>query len=160
MKYGILVLNGPGLSDLRDYDPGTFGELTLRGIRDACSERCESLGLALDFRQTEDEDELLRWIGKDSKDFDGVVLNPVAYSKSGTLAHTGYRQSTAAIAGVKKPAVVVHIGNIFAESFEHSGSADEPAGAAGFVCGLGLHGYVLAIRAIAHRLGIQAAPGA
>lgn len=160
MKHSILVLNGPGLEDLRDDDGDTDRDLTLAEIRDACARLCESLELELDFRQTEDQDEMRRWIGKDSRDFDGIILNSFGCSRASTVTYPAYRPAVEMIAGLKKPIVEVHINNIFSEGPEITEPAHEPGIDMGLVCGLGLHGYLLAIRAIAHRLGVKEAPGA
>jgi 3-dehydroquinate dehydratase-2 len=156
-KHKILILNGPGLADLSDYDGNTYQGLTLAGIRDACEKLCESLGIELEFRQTEDQEEMFRWIAKDSEDFDGVIINPVGYSRAATVAYPIYRSAIQMIALLKKPVVEVHINNIFSQSAEITQPVHEPEGDMGFVCGLGLHSYLLAIRAIARRIGIAEA---
>lgn len=153
MKNSILVLNGPGLADLGDYDGKACRGSTLTGIRDACEGLCESLALKLDFRQTEDPDEMFRWIAKDSEDFDGVIINPVGCSRDSTVGHPVYRSAIHMIASLKMPVIEIHVNNIFSQGGEITRPVHEPAGDRGFVCGLGLHGYLLAIRALAHRLG-------
>lgn len=153
MKNRILVLNGPGLADPSDFDGRACRGLTLAGIRDACEGLCESLALKVDFRQTEDQEEMFRWIAKDSEEFDGVIINPVGCSRESTVAHPVYRSAIHMIAALKKPVIEIHINNIFSQGSEISRPVHEPAGDRGFVCGLGLHGYLLAIRAMARRLG-------
>lgn len=157
MRQKILILNGPGLADLSDYDGNAYPGLTLAGIRDACEKLCETLGLDLDFRQTEDQDEMFRWIAKDSEDFDGVIINPVGYSRAATAAFPAYRSAMQMITLLEKPVIEVHINNIFSQSAEITQPVHEPEGEMGFVCGLGLHSYLLAIRAIARRIGIAEA---
>jgi 3-dehydroquinate dehydratase-2 len=151
MAYKILVLNGPGLADLSDYDGNTYKGLTLDKIRDACSVLCSELGIELDFRQTEDQDEMFRWIAKDSEAFDGVIMNPVGYSRAATVAFPVYRSAIQMIALLKKPVVEVHINNIYSQSAEITQPVHEPQGDMGFVCGLGINSYLLGIKAIARK---------
>lgn len=157
MTHKILVLNGPGLGDLSDYDGNTYRGLTLEKIRSECSKLCRNLGMELDFRQTEDQDEMFRWIAKDSEGYDGVIINPVGYSRAATVSYALYRSAIQMIAMLKKPVVEVHISNIFSQSAEITQPLHEPVGDMGFVCGLGVQSYLLGIRAIAHRFGLDAA---
>ena len=56
----LLIINGPGLSDLSNYNECQLMiDLSLSGIEQKCIETCESLGLEVDFRQTDDESELI-----------------------------------------------------------------------------------------------------
>jgi 3-dehydroquinate dehydratase-2 len=152
MKYRILVLNGPGLADLSGYSPDVHPGLTLEGIRGACAKLCESLGMELDFRQTEDRNEMLRWLGDDGKHFDGLVFSPFNHSQPNNVKQAVYHSAAKVVKDVGKPIVEVHISNILSESVEITEPIHEPAGDVGLVCGLGLPGYLLAIRAIAARL--------
>jgi 3-dehydroquinate dehydratase-2 len=156
MTRKILILNGPGLTDLGDYGDGNDRGLTLEKVRTECTELCHSLGIELDFRQTEDQDEMVRWIKKDSEGYDGVIINPVGCSRAATVSFPVYRSAIRTIALLRKPVVEVHMNNIFSRSAETTGSVNEPAGAMGLVCGLGVHGYLLGIRSIAHRFELDA----
>jgi 3-dehydroquinate dehydratase-2 len=158
MTHKILVLNGPGLGDLSDYDGNTYRGLTLEKIRNECSKLCRNLGMELDFRQTEDQGEIFRWIAKDSEGYDGIIINPVGHSRTGTVSYEQHRSAIQMIATLKKPVVEVHISNIFSPSAEIARPSHEPVGNMGFVCGLGVQSYLLGIRAIAHRFGLDVAP--
>lgn len=151
MKRTVLILNGPGLADLSDYDGNSYNGLTLKSIFEACDARCKKLGINLDFRQTEDQDEMFRWIAKDSEDFDGVIINPVGYSRAATVTFGIYRSAIQMIAKLKKPVIEVHINNIYSQSAEITQPLHEPEGDMGFVCGFGKLSYILAINAIAKR---------
>jgi len=147
----ILVLNGPGLADLSAGGSQT-GDLTLGQIEDECSALCEQLGLKLDFRQTEDEEEMFRWIGKDSENFGGLIINPVGSLKGDSVDFDRYRSAIGMVAHLKKPVVEVHTANIFREGSGVTKPLQASEGEMGFICGLGLRSYLLAIRAIAKRL--------
>ena len=118
MTRKILILNGPGLTDLGDYGDGNDRGLTLEKVRTECTELCHSLGIELDFRQTEDQDEMVRWIKKDSEGYDGVIINPVGCSRAATVSFPVYRSAIRTIALLRKPVVEVHMNNIFSRSAE------------------------------------------
>ena len=148
----ILVLNGPGLGDL-GAGRGRYGDLTLEYIRDECSTLCEQLGFEIDFRQTDDEDEMFGWIAKDSENFAALIINPLGYLKAGNVDFDMYRSAIRMIAHQRKLVIEVHMTNIFREGAETTKPLQAPEGEMGFISGLGLHSYLLAIRAAAKRLG-------
>lgn len=136
----IFILNGPNLNLLGTREPGIYGSLTLDGIESECSDKANALGLAIDFRQSNHEGELVDWIHEAGQKAAGIIINPGAYSHTSIALHD-------AIASVAVPAVEVHISNIFArEGFRHHSFVSPVA--AGVICGLGPSGYVLAIEAI------------
>ena len=147
----ILILNGPGLSDL-SVGGTRYGDLTLDLIRDECSARCEQLGLALDFRQSDDQDEIFRWIAEDSGKFAGLIINPVGYFKSNAVDFDRYRSAILEVAHLKKPVVEVHMTNIFTAGDKYARPLQAPEAELGFVCGLGLQSYLFAVNAIATKL--------
>ena len=147
----VLIINGPGLEDLSSYGDADGG-LSLEEIREACDETCRALELSLDFRQTEDEDEMFRWIAQNSQQFDGVVINPVGYSRAESISFDLYRAATRTVAHLDMPVIEVHLSNIFRRSAEVTRPLHEPEGGMGFICGFGKAGYILAIRAIADKL--------
>jgi 3-dehydroquinate dehydratase-2 len=157
MKNTVLILNGAGLADFSGYDKKAYGELTLEGIRGDCHRLCEELGLDLDFRQTDDQDELFRWIAKDSADFGGVIINPVGYSSSASESGELYRSALKMVAHLKRPVIEVRIANIYRHVSEFRQPLHEPEGNMGFICGFGRPGYLLAIKAIAKKLDQQIA---
>jgi 3-dehydroquinate dehydratase-2 len=152
MKKTVLILNGPGLGDLRDYQDTSCEEITLDGLRSECSALCDELGLDLEFRQTDDQDEMFRWIAKDSEKYDGVIINPVGHSRAAIEMFELYRSAIQMIATLKKPVIEVHISNIYRQVEEVTQPLHEPAGEMGFICGFGTLSYLLAIRAMARKL--------
>lgn len=152
MAYRILILNGPGLADLRD-DEGHFQQgLTLARIRDECARLCRSLDMEADFRQTDDQQEMVDWIAKDGAGFDGIVINPAGYSRAATVSLPAHLSAFQMKALLGKPVVEVHIENVFSDGAAGAQPMHEPEVDLGFVCGLGVQGYLIAIRSIAHRL--------
>jgi 3-dehydroquinate dehydratase-2 len=132
----ILVLNGPNLNLLGRREPEIYGRATLATIEAACRRKAEELGLAIDFRQTNAEGELLGWIHEARGTVRGIVINPAA------LTHT----SLALLDALK--AVELHLSNPHArESFRQFSYVS--LAATGVICGFGAHGYLLALEAIA-----------
>ena len=151
-NHNVLILNGPGLSDLGNYDGISYGNLSMPLIEAACGKLCDELGLVMDFRQTDDEHEMFRYIAKDSEAYDALIINPIGYSRATSVAFEMYRSAILTIAHLKKPVVEVHITNIFSQEAEITKPLQVPEGEIGFVCGLGMEGYLLAVRAAHARL--------
>lgn len=147
----ILILNGPGLADLTDGGDRYAG-VTLEQIRDASAALCAEVGMNLEFRQSDEYDEISRWIAGDSGRFDALIINPVGHLKFGAVDSDMYRSATEMIAQLRMPVIEVHLNNIFREGDELIRPLRGPLGETGLVCGLGLHGYLLAIKAAAKRL--------
>ena len=148
----LLVINGPGLADLGNYDGNSYGNLTLAKIKDECSVLCDQLDAHLDFRQTDDEDEMFRAIAKDSDNYDALIINPIGYSRAASVEFEMYRSAIKMIAHLKKPVIEVHITNIFQQGAEITKPLQVPEGEMGFVCGLGVYSYLVAIKAVNRRL--------
>jgi 3-dehydroquinate dehydratase-2 len=148
----LLILNGPGLGDLSDFDGKNYGGLSLEGIQKECSILCEQLGIQLDFRQTDDEIEMFNFIAKDSEAYDALIINPVGYSRAASVEFEMYHSAILTIAHLKKPVIEVHITNIFKPEAEITKPLQVPEGNMGFISGLGISGYLLAIKAVNKRL--------
>lgn len=144
MSNAILVLNGPNLNLLGSREPDLYGHATLADIEARCRARAGELGLDIDFRQSNDESELVGWIQDTPGKFDALVINPAAFT------HTSVAIMDALLAtGI--PAIEVHLSNIHQrEEFRrHSYIAKA---AKGMICGLGAVGYLLALDAAADLL--------
>jgi 3-dehydroquinate dehydratase II len=144
----ILVLNGPNLNLLGVREPQTYGRETLADIEEACLERAAALDLTVDFRQSNHEGQLVEWIQEARDSADGIVLNAAAYTHTSVAIHDALRAS-------ELPIVEVHLSNIFRrEAFRHVSHVSTVA--SGVICGLGGHGYVLALEAMARLLENEA----
>jgi len=151
MKNELLILNGPGLSDLSVYDE-FYGQISLKLIEEKCLGVCNELDIEMDFRQTDDENELFSYLLKDSEGFDAVIINPVGYSHALTAEFARYRLAIKTMTLQKKPVTEVHIANIFKQGSDITKPLQVPEGEMGFVSGLGVYSYVLAINAIHKKL--------
>ena len=145
-------MNGPGLSDLSNYNEMGYGHLTLDIVRKKCAETCKIFGLKMDFRQTDDEAELSRFSKDGIEDFDALIINPAGYSHAPSVDYTIYSSAIKTITRQNKPVIEVHISNIFQPGVENIKPIQVPKCEVGFVSGLGIHSYDLAIRAVNKKL--------
>ncbi|WP_455243337.1 type II 3-dehydroquinate dehydratase [Petrachloros mirabilis] len=136
----ILVLHGPNLNLLGSRERSIYGTQSLASIDAALTKLADELGVALDIRQSNSESELVTWIQEAKGGYDGVILNPAAYTHTSIAIRD-------AVAAVALPTVEVHLSNIHQrEPFRrHSYVADV---ALGQISGLGPTGYLLALRGL------------
>jgi 3-dehydroquinate dehydratase II len=141
LEPSVLILNGPNLNMLGVREPSVYGTETLDDIEALCQERAESLGLAVDFRQSNHEGELVSWIHQARTDHDAIVINAGAYT------HTSVALLDA-LTLTELPVVEVHLSNVFRrEPFRHHSYIS--AVAKGVICGFGSQGYLMALDAVA-----------
>ena len=137
----ILVLNGPNLNMLGVREPDIYGYETLADIEDLCNDRARSLGLTIDFRQSNFEGELVTIIQKSRDTTAGIIINGAGYTHTSVAILDALRIS-------ELPVIELHLSNIHArEAFRHKSYIAQAA--VGIICGFGAHGYVLAIDAMA-----------
>jgi 3-dehydroquinate dehydratase-2 len=140
----VAVLNGPNLNMLGLRQPHIYGSTTLDDVEQLCAETAEALGLAIDFRQTNGEGELVGWVQECRGRAAGIVINPAGYT------HTSVALMDALLA-TDLPVVEVHISNIHRrEEFRQHSFVSKAA--VGVICGLGVRGYALALQAMAEIL--------
>ncbi len=136
----ILVLNGPNLNLLGVREPEIYGQGTLDDLETLCAETAEGLGLAIDFRQSNLEGELISWVQEARARAAGIVINPAGYT------HTSIALMDCLLA-VDVPVIEVHLSNIHKrEAFRHQSYVSRAA--LGVICGLGFAGYRLALFAL------------
>jgi 3-dehydroquinate dehydratase-2 len=145
----VFILNGPNLNLLGVREPATYGYDTLADVEQRCLARAAALDLAIDFRQTNHEGQLVDWIHEAREAADGIILN------AGALTHTSVAVLDA-LNAAELPIIEVHLSNIFRrESFRHHSYVSLAAN--GGIFGLGPQGYELALEAVASL--IEADPG-
>lgn len=144
MPKRVLVLNGPNLNMLGTREPDIYGAETLGDVETLCRAAGAELDLAIDFRQSNHEGELVTWIQEARRSADGILINPAAYS------HTSIAIPDA-LKAVGLPVAEVHISNIHQrETYRHHSYVS--AVAFGVICGFGTLGYRLALHALAQKL--------
>lgn len=143
----VLILNGPNLNLLGSREPEVYGRTTLADIESACKNQAAQLGLAVEFRQSNAESQLIEWIQAANESFGAMILNAGAYT------HTSVAILDA-LQAVDLPLIEVHLSNIYKrEAFRHHSYVSQAAD--GVICGLGMEGYLLALRALAGKLGSE-----
>ncbi|MEP7035188.1 MAG: type II 3-dehydroquinate dehydratase [Dermatophilaceae bacterium] len=139
----VYVLNGPNLDRLGGREPEIYGSQTLKDISELVSVEAAALDLMVDFRQTNDEAELIGWIHQAVDLGADVVLNPAAFT------HYSYavRDACAMVTSGGARLIEVHLSNpATREEFRHTSVV---AGVAtGTIAGFGSGSYVLALRAL------------
>lgn len=137
----IAVLNGPNMNMLGLRQPHLYGSATLDDVEALCAETAEQLGLAIDFRQTNGEGELITWVQQCRGRAAGIVINPAGYTTTSIALMD-------ALLATEVPVIEVHITNIHRrEEFRHHSFVSKAA--VGVICGLGVGGYALALTAMA-----------
>ena len=124
-----LVINGVNLNMLGIREPGIYGNSTL--------------GVEVDFFQSNFEGEIVEKIHSAMGNYNGIIINP------GAFTHYSYAIRDA-FGSVKMDVIEVHISNIHKrEEFRHT-SVIVPE-CIGQICGLGFKGYELALEALVCR---------
>lgn len=144
MTTTIMILNGPNLNLLGTREPEIYGSETLADVESRCQRRADSLGVAIDFRQSNMEGELVTWVQEARTGAQGLIVNAAAYT------HTSVALLDA-LNACDMPIIEVHLSNIHQrESFRHKSYVARAAD--GMICGLGALGYELALEAVVNRL--------
>jgi 3-dehydroquinate dehydratase II len=140
----VYVLNGPNLNMLGVREPEIYGSETLDDLRVRTEKAAARSGIAIDFRQSNIEGELVNWVQEARGKAKGIIMNAGGYT------HTSVAILDA-LQAVSLPVVEVHLSNIFRrdEFRQHSYIS---LAATGVICGLGAKGYELAIEAMANIL--------
>lgn len=98
----LLILNGPNLNLLGIREPEIYGNRSYIDLCKLIEDHAADIGVAAEIRQTNHEGVMVDWIQEARGQFDGIVLNPAAYT------HTSVALLDAVLAaGV--PTVEVHI---------------------------------------------------
>ena len=137
----VLVLNGPNLGRLGRREPEVYGSTTHEELVTLIEREAGELGLKAVVRQSDNEADLLNWIHAAADAGDPVILN------AGALTHTSVALRDAC-AELSAPLIEVHISNVHKrEEFRHHSYLS--AVATGVIVGLGVQGYMLALRYLA-----------
>jgi 3-dehydroquinate dehydratase-2 len=140
----ISLLHGPNLNLLGTREPHIYGTATLDDYVECARAAAAAHGHELDAFQTNHEGALVEAIHAARGRCAAIVINPGAFTHYAWSLHD-------ALAAFEGPVLEVHISNPNArEPWRHT-SVVSPV-ATGTIVGLGMHGYELAIAAVAQRL--------
>lgn len=136
----VLVLHGPNLNLLGSREPDIYGMATLEEINRKLIDLGKELGVEVETFQSNWEGALIEKIHAAAGDFDGLVINPAAFTHSSIALRD-------AISAVQLPAVEVHLSNVHSREKFRSRSYIAPV-VLGQISGFGADSYLLALRAI------------
>lgn len=141
----ILVINGPNINMLGIREPGIYGRQTFADLLALIDSTAQAEGLEIEQFQSNHEGAIVDKIQESYGHFDGIVINPAAYT------HTSVAILDA-LKSVSIPAVEVHISNVDArEAFRqisYPGMYCEKT-----IKGQGLDGYRQAILYLKEKYG-------
>jgi 3-dehydroquinate dehydratase-2 len=145
----VLVVHGCNLNLLGTREPEIYGTATLDDINAQIAALAGTLGLEVSFVQSDHEGAIIETIQNARGSADAIIINPAGW----TTTSVGILD---AIKGVGLPTIEVHLSNIHAREEFRRRSLIAPA-ALGQICGFGANSYLLALRALAHHLGLSRA---
>ena len=136
----ILFLNGPNLNLLGTREPDKYGSETLNDIENYVKEEANKLCVEVEFYQSNIEGELVDKIQQAKGQFDGIVINPAAYTHTSVAIRD-------AILAVQIPTVEIHLSNIHTREDFRKTSLTAPV-CVGQITGFGKNSYKLGLIAI------------
>jgi 3-dehydroquinate dehydratase-2 len=137
----VQVINGPNLGRLGRREPDVYGDTTHDELAALIEREATAVGLKAVVRQSDNEAQLLDWIHLAADAGEAVILN------AGGLTHTSVALRDAC-AELRAPLIEVHISNVHAREEFRRHSYISPV-ATGVIVGLGIQGYLLALRYLA-----------
>ena len=139
----ILVINGPNINMLGIREPAIYGRGTFEDLQSYIKKSAEELCLDVTLFQSNHEGEIVTRIQSALGVFDGIVINPAAYT------HTSVAILDA-LSAVGIPTVEVHLSDISKrEEFRHHSYVSLVAEKT--ICGMGFEGYRQALEYFAHK---------
>lgn len=144
-----MVVHGPNLQLLGVREPDIYGRATLEDIDGRLEKQASAAGYALDIVQSNSEGELVGVVGHAGEKYEGIVINPAAYTHTSVALRD-------AIAACALPTVEVHLSNLHArkEAFRQTSLTAEVC--VGVISGFGADSYTLGLDALLAVLGAAA----
>ena len=135
----IIVINGPNLNMLGKRETSVYGNKTLKDLEEYIKKEFSD-NINIEFFQSNYEGAIIDMLHKANEEFNGVVLNPGAFTHYSYAIHD-------AIKSIKTKVVEVHISNVYQREEFRQKSVTAPA-CIGQISGFGFYGYILGINAI------------
>ena len=140
MQNNIIIINGPNINLLGDRDKKIYGTVNYQDLLTQCKSEGVKKNIKIDFYQSNIEGELVTKIQDSRNEYSGMIINAAAFSHTSVAIRD-------ALSLYKKPCIEIHISNIYKrEEFRHKSLISDVV--TGVICGLGTHGYILAINSI------------
>jgi 3-dehydroquinate dehydratase II len=148
MSKTVYVLNGPNLNLLGTREPHIYGHSTLADVEKLCQTTAQRHGLAVVFRQSNHEGQIIDWVQEArAEKAAGLLLNPAGFTTTSIAILD-------ALMTMEAPVIEVHISNIHKrEEFRHNSYVSKVARAV--ICGFGVEGYALAIDGLARMIDVK-----
>ena len=143
----LLILNGPNLNLLGIREPEIYGNRNYKDLCNLIEAHAAQIGVGVEIRQTNHEGVLVDWIQEARGRFDGIVLNPAAYTHSSVALLD-------AVQAVGIPTVEVHISDPDSREPFRRISFVRPACVA-CVKGRGLEGYLEAMDLLKVKMEVE-----
>ena len=136
----IIIINGPNLNLLGKRENNIYGNHSLEDIKKQSEEKSAELNLECFFYQSNNEGELINFIHSADKEYDGLIINPAAFTHTSVAILDALR-------AISKPKIEIHLSNIYTrEEYRKKSITSEAVN--GVICGFGANSYILAIEAI------------
>ena len=136
----IIIINGPNLNLIGNREKNIYGDISLQDIEKKTKEKCKEMNMDLFFCQSNNEGELINFIQSAEEKYDGLIINPAAFTHTSVALLDALRAIT-------KPKIEIHLSNIYnREDYRKKSITSE--GVNGLICGFGSLSYMLAIEAI------------
>lgn len=145
----VYFLNGPNANLYGLDKSSTYGRESFVSIKKRCEDHAASLGLTVDFRQSNHEGVLVDWIQEAREKAEGIVINAAGLTYSSVPILD-------ALLAFEGPIIEAHMSNIWKrEPFRHHSYVSRAA--TGVIAGLGALGYELALTAVSGLIAEKAA---
>ncbi len=139
----VLVMNGPNINMVGIREPDVYGKKDFNMLLTEIKKQADSLNIEVEMFQSNSEGAIIDCIQNAHNKFDGIVINPGAYT------HYSYAISDA-IKAISVPVIEVHLSNIHArEQFRRTSVTAE--GCIGQISGMGFDSYMLALKYFASK---------
>ena len=136
----ILIINGPNLNLLGNREDDIYGKDSLDKIKSDCEKKGIEKKLEIIFFQSNNEGEIIDKIHEVNDKFDGLIINPAAFTHSSIAILDSLRAT-------HKPKIEIHLSNIYSRE-EYRKKSITSEGVHGLICGFGGNSYLLGIEAI------------
>ena len=140
----LLIINGPNLNLLGLREPTIYGTKNYAALVAFCENACREAGFGCEVFQSNHEGAIVDEIQAAYGVYDGIVINPAAYTHTSVALHD-------ALEAAELPVVEVHLSNVHRrEEFRHHSFVSPQATAV--IAGAGAYGYVMAVDFLAQHL--------
>ncbi len=137
--FNILIINGPNLNLLGEREKDKYGNTSIDQIKKNCLSFSKQHNINLSFFQSNVEGEIVNEIQNARNNQNCLIINAGGYTHTSVAIHD-------ALKILKIPIIELHITNIYQrEDFRHKSLISKVAD--GIICGLGVEGYTLALKA-------------